>query len=92
MVYNMTMIHANVAEVKSRLSYYLRLAKSGERVVICDRNKPIAELVPVIPPIDRALRASAFGMFPGGMSEEELTEALRPMTDEEADAFVEGRY
>ncbi len=88
----MTMIHANVAEVKSRLSYYLRLAKSGERVMICERNKPIAELVPVVPPIDKALRASAFGMFPSVMTVEKLEEALRPMTDEEADAFVEGRY
>jgi len=88
----MTMIHANVAEVKSRLSYYLRLAKSGERVVICDRNKPIVELVPVQAPIDRELRASAFGMFPSVMTEAELDEALRPMTNEEADAFLEGRY
>lgn len=92
MVYNVTMTHVNVAEVKSRLSYYLRLATSGEKVIICDRNKPVAELVPIPRTIDRARRAAAFGMFAGGMSEAELQEALRPMTDEEADAFVEGRY
>jgi hypothetical protein len=42
--------------------------------------------------IDLALRESGFGMFSGGMTEEELEEALRPKTDDEADAFVDGRY
>ncbi|MEZ0327760.1 MAG: type II toxin-antitoxin system Phd/YefM family antitoxin [Fimbriimonas sp.] len=86
------MIHANVADVKARLSHFLRLAKAGERVMICDRNKPVAELVPVREPIDKALRASAFGMFKPVMTDEEMHEALRPMTDEEADAFIEGHY
>jgi prevent-host-death family protein len=86
------MIHANVADVKARLSHFLRLAQAGEKVVICERNKPIAEIVPVKKPFDEALFDSAIGMFPSVMTEEELQEALRPMTDEEADAFVEGRY
>lgn len=86
------MTRANVAEVKSRLSYYLRLATSGEQVIICDRNRPIAELVPVSPPVDLKLRESAFGMFSKVMTDEQLDEAMRPMTDEEADAFIEGRY
>ena len=86
------MIHANIAEVKSRLSHFLRLVKGGERVMICDRNKPVAELVPVAPPIDLKLRESAFGMFASSMTEAELNEALRPMSDEEADAFIEGRF
>ena len=92
MVYNMTMIHVNVAEAKAKLSHYLRLAASGEQVVICERNKPLVELTPVKKPIDIERRKAAIGMFKGGMTEEELQEALRPMTDEEADAFIEGRY
>jgi len=36
----------NVAELKNRLSKYLRFAKSGEEVVIRDRNLPVAKLVP----------------------------------------------
>jgi len=92
MVYNVTMIQVNIAEAKSRLSHYLRLATSGEKVMICERNKPVAELVAVKQPIDLERRRSAIGMFPGGMTEEELQEALRPMTDAEADAFIEGRY
>ena len=37
---------ANVAELKDRLSRYLEYAKSGEEVVIRDRNRPVAKLVP----------------------------------------------
>jgi prevent-host-death family protein len=36
----------NVAELKNRLSTYLTYAKSGEVVVIRDRNLPVAKLVP----------------------------------------------
>jgi prevent-host-death family protein len=36
----------NVAELKNRLSKYLRFAQSGEEVVIRDRNLPVAKLVP----------------------------------------------
>jgi prevent-host-death family protein len=36
----------NVAELKNRLSKYLRFAKGGEEVVIRDRNLPVAKLVP----------------------------------------------
>lgn len=92
MVYNMTMKHVNVAEAKAHLSYLMRLAASGERVVLCERNKPIVELVPVGKPIDLELRKSAFGMFKGGMTSDEIDEALRPMTDEEVDEFLEGRF
>lgn len=36
----------NIAELKNSLSKYLRFAKSGEEVVIRDRNLPVAKLVP----------------------------------------------
>jgi prevent-host-death family protein len=36
----------NVAELKNRLSKYLRFAKAGEEIVIRDRNLPVAKLVP----------------------------------------------
>jgi prevent-host-death family protein len=38
----------NVAELKNRLSTYLTYAKSGEVVIIRDRNLPIAKLIPFI--------------------------------------------
>lgn len=35
-----------VAELKDKLSAYLGYAKAGETVVVRDRNRPIAKLVP----------------------------------------------
>jgi antitoxin (DNA-binding transcriptional repressor) of toxin-antitoxin stability system len=37
----------NVSELKANLSKYLRLASRGTRVVVKDRDEPIAELGPV---------------------------------------------
>jgi antitoxin (DNA-binding transcriptional repressor) of toxin-antitoxin stability system len=36
----------NVAKLKDQLSKYLTFAKSGEEVLIRDRNLPVAKLVP----------------------------------------------
>lgn len=41
------MIVVNIFEAKAKLSEYLDLASSGERVLICKRNRPVAELRPV---------------------------------------------
>lgn len=38
------MISLNVNEVKAHLSEYLHAVESGETVVICRRNVPIAEI------------------------------------------------
>jgi prevent-host-death family protein len=43
----MVMIVVNTHEAKARLSEYLEAAASGERVLICKRNQPVAELRPV---------------------------------------------
>ena len=39
-------INVNVHEAKARLSELLELLKHGETVVICRRNRPVAELRP----------------------------------------------
>lgn len=38
------MIRVNIAEAKSGLSRLLRAVRSGEAVIICDHNVPVAEL------------------------------------------------
>jgi prevent-host-death family protein len=38
-----------VAELKARLSAYLRAARAGRTVVVCDRDTPVARLVPYTP-------------------------------------------
>jgi len=35
-----------VAELKARLSAYLRAARQGHAVTVCDRDTPVARLVP----------------------------------------------
>ena len=37
----------NIAELKNSLSAYLRLVRDGEEVVIRDRNRDIARIVPI---------------------------------------------
>jgi prevent-host-death family protein len=38
-----------VAELKARLSAYLRAARLGHPITVCDRDTPIARLVPYRP-------------------------------------------
>ncbi len=40
------MTQTNISTIKSRLSSYLDLVKGGEEVVIADRDRPVAKLVP----------------------------------------------
>jgi prevent-host-death family protein len=40
----MTMIVINIHEAKAKLSEYLDKVAAGERVLICKRNQPVAEL------------------------------------------------
>jgi prevent-host-death family protein len=38
---------ANVSELKSRLSSYLACVQRGEEIIVRDRNRPIARIVPL---------------------------------------------
>ncbi len=42
----MYMTSVGVAELRQNLSKYLRLVARGERLVVTDRNRPVAELGP----------------------------------------------
>lgn len=41
------MIKTNIADVKAHLSRYLEDVESGETIVVCRRNVPIAEIRPI---------------------------------------------
>ena len=45
MTMNSTMI--NINEAKTHLSQYAKRIKRGERFILCDRNKPFAEIRPL---------------------------------------------
>jgi len=44
-----TMIIVRVAQLKAKLSEYLRLVRSGQTVTVFDRDTPIARIVPTDP-------------------------------------------
>jgi antitoxin (DNA-binding transcriptional repressor) of toxin-antitoxin stability system len=48
MCQNMTMFKVNIHEAKARLSEYVEAVERGEHVVICRRNRPVAELRAVV--------------------------------------------
>jgi prevent-host-death family protein len=43
----MTMKMVNMADAKAQLSELVDLASTGERIVICKRNEPVAEIRPI---------------------------------------------
>ena len=36
----------NIADLKAHLSAHIQFVRQGEEVLICDRNKPVARIVP----------------------------------------------
>jgi prevent-host-death family protein len=42
----MYMTTVGVAELRQNLSKYLRLVEAGERLLVTDRNRPVAQLAP----------------------------------------------
>lgn len=41
------MTSINISELKAHLSQYIKLVRTGERVLVLDRKEPVAQLVPV---------------------------------------------
>ena len=41
------MIKLNIHEAKTHLSKYLAKLKAGDRILLCKRNQPIAEITPL---------------------------------------------
>jgi prevent-host-death family protein len=44
--YDMTMNAVKIAELKARLSEYLRAVRKGREILVLDRNTPVARIVP----------------------------------------------
>jgi antitoxin (DNA-binding transcriptional repressor) of toxin-antitoxin stability system len=79
----------SVTEAKNKLTQLLTAVEKGERVTIERHGHIIAEIVK-----PSAQKVPKFGTLKGvvHMSPEQFHEATRPMTDEEAEAFLRGRY
>ena len=69
-------IRANVGEVKEHLSAYVTRAEKGEKVVVCRRNRPVAQIVPV-DAAAQAVNGTKLGSAPGSARTEcNLTEPV----------------
>jgi prevent-host-death family protein len=44
--YNYGVKTVNISDLKARLSAHIQLVRDGEEVLVCDRNKPVARIVP----------------------------------------------
>lgn len=79
----------SVTEAKNKLTQLLAAVEKGERVTIERHGRAVAEIVK---PSGKKTRK--FGTLKDvlKMTPEQFHELTRPMTDEEVDAFLEGRY
>ena len=59
----MTMLMVNIAEAKAKLSEFVEAVAKGEQVIICNRNRPVAELRAIEAP--RTTPRDLTPMFPG---------------------------
>jgi prevent-host-death family protein len=78
----------SVSDAKNKLPELIRAVEGGESVTICRRGVPVADLVRTKEPTRKkrklgTLRGKIRILDPNWW---------KPMTDQEMDAFLEGRY
>jgi len=76
------MIRLNIHEAKTNLSKYLNALSSGERIILCKRNVPVAEIRPIDPPLTDSR--------PIGLAKGEFAVSdsfFEPLPDDILDAF-----
>jgi antitoxin (DNA-binding transcriptional repressor) of toxin-antitoxin stability system len=78
----------SVAEAKNRLPELIKAVEDGEPVTICRRGKPVVDLVRTL---FRDTGKREFGFLKGRTVEID-PDWWKPMTDEEFEDFLEGRY
>ncbi len=79
------MIRLNMHEAKTHLSRYIARVEAGEKILLCRRNEPVAEIRPV-PQARRKPRP--FGLDRGKF--EVADSFFDPLPDEFIDAFENG--
>ena len=80
-------MNVTASYAKAKLPELLKAVERGQTITICRYNKPVAELAPVKP----VRKPRKFGTLKGKVKIIDPNWAA-PMTDEEVDAFLEGRY
>jgi prevent-host-death family protein len=80
-------VKISVVDAKNRLPELIRAVEAGETVTVCRRGVPVVDIVRTRKP---ARQKRALGTLKGRI---QILDPLwwKPMTDDEADSFVEGR-
>jgi len=78
----------SVADAKNKLPELIRAVENGEIVTICRRGEPVVDIVRTM---EAALEKPKLGTLRGKVKEID-PDWWKPMTDEEVDEFLEGRY
>ncbi len=79
---------ANIHEFKAHLSEYTRKVKSGETVILCERNVPIAELRPIGAVVEARAPRPEPGLF-AGVILSEVEEFFAADNEIEGDFYAE---
>lgn len=80
------LVNASIGEASRNVSKLIEAAERGETVVITRRGKPVVRMQRIEPK-----KRPAVGLFRGRLREIDPA-WWHPMSEEEADAFVDGRY
>lgn len=81
-------MQVSVAEAKNKLPELIKAVEAGERVTVCRRGKPVIDLVRTK---SGKTRTPRFGTLRGRIKIID-PDWWKPMSDEEVEAFLEGRY
>ncbi len=71
------MTTVKIADLKDHLSAHLRAVEAGAEIVVTDRNRPIARIVPIAQP------APGVTLKPPTRDFAEVRDLVRPLTDVE---------
>jgi prevent-host-death family protein len=78
----------SVADAKNKLPELIRAVESGESVTICRRGVPVVDIVPTK---SGTKEKPKFGTLRGKITIND-PDWWKPMSEEEVDAFIDGRY
>lgn len=81
-------MQVSVAEAKNRLPELLKAVEDGEQITICRRGVPVVDLVPAKKPGKKKIKL-------GTMRDRIVIhdpDWWKPMSDEEVEAFLDGKY
>ena len=77
----------SIRQAKSKLARLLKDVEQGEQVIIMRNGEPVAKLVRYRQPRQKKIKLG----FAAGWAREIDKDWWKPMTDEEVEAWIEGR-